>query len=137
MLTELLGLLDALVAIEPNGLLYPDLDTGVHTPGKINATAATIAGYSTQAITLMSSLPYLQDHEFQGGPSTHMVAYAYQDEGGFEDERIMYVESGKEYMSPSAVQLTSGENMYGLWRFYDTNQSKTTLVFHNCLKHTY
>ncbi|GAB7322535.1 hypothetical protein MBLNU13_g03458t2 [Cladosporium sp. NU13] len=121
-LTELLGLLDDLVAIEPNTLLYPQPDTGLHVPGTINATAASVAGYSTQAITLMSSLPYLQHSEFQIGPSTHMVTYANQDEGGFEEERIMYVESGEELMSSSAVQLTSGESIYGLWRIYDTDK---------------
>lgn len=136
-LTELLDLLDALVAIESESLLYPESDTGVHAPGTINATAARTAGYSTQAITLMSSLPYLQHRDFQVGPSTHMVSYAQQDEGGFEAERIMYVESGEEYMAPSAVQLTSGESIYGLWRIYDTNKSKTTSHCRNDTRHTY
>jgi hypothetical protein len=136
-LTELLGLLEDLVAIEPNALLYPQPDTGLHVPGTINATAASVAGYSTQAITLMSSLPYLQHGDFQVGPSTHMVAYADQDEGSFEEERIMYVESGEEFMSPSAVQLTSGESIYGLWRIYNTDKSKTTSHYRNCAKHKY
>ena len=136
-LTELLVLLDDLVAIEPNTLLYPQPDTGLHVPGAINATAASVAGYSTQAITLISSLPYLQDSDFQIGPSTHMVAYANQDEGGFEEERIMYVESGEELMHPSAVQLTSGESIYGLWRIYDTDKSKTTPRYRNRTNHTY
>ena len=130
-LTELLGLLDDLVAIEPNTLLFPQPDTGLHVPGTINATAASVAGYSTEPITLMSSLPYLRHSDFQVGPSTHMVAYANQDEGGFEEERIMYVESGEEFMAPSAVQLTSGESIYGLWRIYDTDKSKTTLQYRN------
>ena len=136
-LTELLGLLDTLVVVEPDSLLYPEPDTDVHAPGTINATAARMAGYSTKAVTLMSSLPYLQHHDFQIGPSTHMVAYAEQDEGGFEEERIMYVESGEELMPPSAVQLTSGESIYGLWRIYDTDQSKTTLYYRNGIKHAY
>lgn len=136
-LTELLGLLDDLVAIEPNTLLYPQPDTGLHVPGTINATAASVAGYSTQAITLMTSLPYLRHSEFQIGPSTHMVAYANQDEGGFEGERIMYVESGEEFMHPSAVQLTSGESIYGLWRIYDTEESKTNPHYRNRTSHKY
>lgn len=135
-LTKLLGLLDDLVAIEPNTVLYPEPDTDLHVPGIINATAASVAGYSTQAITLMSSLPYLQHSDFQMGPSTHMVAYANQDEGGFEEERTMYVESGEEFMSPSAVQLTSGESIYGLLRIYDTDESKTTSHYHNRTKYT-
>jgi len=94
-LTELLGLLDNLVAIEPGSLLYPQPDTGVHAPRTINTTAASIAGYSDQAITLMSLLPYLQDYEFQIGPSTHMVDYAYYNEGGFSEERIVYGEDGE------------------------------------------
>lgn len=125
-LTELLGLLDDPVAIEPNTLLYPQPDTGLHVPGNINATAASVAGYSTQAITLMPSLSYLRHSDVQVGPSTHMVAYASQDEGGFDKERTMYVESGEEFMHPSAIQLTSGERIYGLWRIYDTDKSKTT-----------
>lgn len=136
-LTELLGLLDDLVAIEPNTLLYPQPNTGLHVPGTINATAASVAGYSTQAITLMSSLPYLQHGDFQIGPSTHMVAYANEDEGGFEEERIMYVESGEELMHPSAVQLTSGESIYGLWRIYDTDKSKITSHYRGRTIHTY
>jgi len=136
-LTELLGLLDALVVVETESLLYPEPDTGLHAPGTINATAARMAGYSAQAITLFSSLPYLQHSYFEVGPSTHMVAYAEQDEGGFEEERIMYVASGEEYMAPSAVQLTSGESIYGLWRIYDTYQSKPTLCHRNGINHAY
>jgi hypothetical protein len=136
-LTELLDLLDDLVAIEPESLLYPEPDTGVHALGIINATAARMAGYSAQATTLISSLPYLQHSDFQVGPSTHMVAYANQDEGGFDGERIMYVESGEEYMSPSAVQLTSGESIYGLWRIYDTDRSKIISHYRNRSRHAY
>lgn len=136
-LTEFLGLLDALVVIETESLLYPEPDTGVHAPGTINATAARMAGYSAQATTLFSSLPYLQNSYFEVGPSTHMVAYAKQDEGRFEEERIMYVSSGEEYMAPSAVQLTSGESIYGLWRIYDTDQSEAPLYYRNGVKHAY
>jgi hypothetical protein len=136
-LTEFLDLLDALVVVETESLLYPEPDTGVHAPGTINATAARMAGYTAQAITLFSSLPYLQHSYFEVGPSTHMVAYAEQDEGGFEEERIMYVASGEEYMAPSAVQLTSGESIYGLWRIYDTDMSRITSHYHNGIKHTY
>jgi hypothetical protein len=129
-LTELLVLLDMLVAIEPRTLLYPQPDTGVHVPGTINTTAASIAGYSTQAITLMSSLPYLQDYDFQIGHSTHLVDYAYYTEDGFTDQRIVYGEDGEEFMHPSAVQLTSGESIYGLRRIYDVDKSKT--IYHHC-----
>lgn len=135
-LTELLGLLDALVAIEPDSLLYPQPDTGVHAPGTINTTAASIAGYSAQAITLMSSLPYLQDYEFQIGHSTHMVDYAYYTEDGFTEERIVYGEDGEEFTHPSAVRLTSGESIYGLWRIYDADESKTPSHYYNCTNYT-
>jgi hypothetical protein len=134
-LTELLGLLDLLAAIEPKSLLYPQPDTGKHAPGTINATAASIAGYSAQAITLMSLLPYLQDYDFQIGHSTHMVDYAYYTEDGFTEERIVYGEDGEEFMHPSAVQLTSGESIYGLRRIYDVDQSKSASHYchHTCM----
>jgi hypothetical protein len=124
-LTELLGLLDLLAAIEPKSLLYPQPDTGKHAPGTINATAASVAGYSAQAVTLLSSLPYLQNYEFQIGHSTHMVDYAYSTEDGFMEQRIVYGEDGEEFMHPSAVQVTSGESIYGLRRIYDVDQSKS------------
>jgi hypothetical protein len=125
-LTELLGLLDDLAAIEPGSLLYPQPDTGVHAPGTINTIAASIAGYSSQAIKPMCSLPYLQDPEFRVGPSTHMMSYAQLDEGGFDSERAMYIDGEEDVMPPSAVQITAGESIYGVWRIYDADKSKAT-----------
>jgi hypothetical protein len=124
--TELLGLLDALVAIDPATLLYPQADTGLHAPGIANTTAASIAGYSAQAIKLMCSLPYLQEYDFQVGHSTHMVDYTHLDEGNFEAGREMFVDGEEDLMPPSFVQITVGESIYGVWRIYDADKSKAT-----------
>lgn len=121
-LTELLGLLDTLVAIEPDAILYPP-DNGLHSLRVINVTAASAAGYSPQAIRLMHSLPYLYDGEFQLGHSTHFVNYAGMDEMDFTEERIMVYDEDN-IMPPSAVQLTRGESIYGLYRIYDTDRSE-------------
>lgn len=126
-LTELLNLLDALAAIDPNRISYPLPNTGLHPPGWINVTAASAADYSPQAIRLMHSLPYLYDGEFQLGHSTHFVDYSGMDEIGFTEERIMLYDDDN-MMPPSAVQLTRGESIYGLYSIYDTDKSKQ---FHN------
>ena len=134
---ELLGLLDELAALEPGSLLCPQPDTSVHAPGTIDIVAASIADYSAQAITLMCSLPYLQDHEFRVGHSTHMVSYAQLDESGFHEERVMYVDGEEDTMAPSALQITAGESIYGIWRIYDADKSKTTSHHCNASKRPY
>jgi hypothetical protein len=128
-LTELLGLLDTLEALNSSSLSYPSPDTGLHPPGSINTTAASVAGYSEEAIRLMYSIPYLHDGRFQAQPHTRMLDYTEMDEEAFMSERIMldYDENPKYVMPGSAVQITHGEtrSQYGVWRIYDTEKSES------------
>lgn len=128
-LSELLILLDALVAIEPGTVLWPEPNTGCHPPGTINTTAATAAGYNPEAVRLMHSLPYLEDWEFEIGHDTHLIAYDWRDEDGFREERVMLYDDDN-LMPASAVQITRGESLYGLYRIYDTQKSNTAPTLH-------
>lgn len=124
-LAELFTLLDALVAIEPGLVSLPLPDTGCHAPGAINTTAAIAAGYSAEAVKLMYSLPYLWDWEVEIGHDTHMIGYDGMNEDGFREERIMLYDDDN-LMSPSAVQITRGQSLYGVYHIYDTEKSEAS-----------
>lgn len=125
-LAELFTLLDALFTIEPGSVSLPLPNTGCHAPEAINTTAAIAAGYSADAVKLMYSLPYLWDWEFELRHDTHPIPYdRIMDEDGFREERIMLYEDDN-LMSPSAVQITRGQSLYGVYHIYDTEKSKAS-----------
>jgi hypothetical protein len=126
-LTELYSLLDTLAAVEPQlAPQFPPPDTGVHSPTAFNADAARAAGFSAEAITVLSALPYLNvgDHEMHTElqPSTYPISYLGSDlnEDDFSCRREMLED---DLMPPSAIQLTWEEGGCGLVYIYDTKTS--------------
>lgn len=63
--------------------------------------------------------------EIEIGHDTHMIGYDGMDEDGFREERIMLYDDDN-LMSPSAVQITRGQSLYGVYHIYDTEKSKTS-----------
>jgi hypothetical protein len=126
-LTELYTLLDTLAAISPNLVRLPSTSTGIHPPSIFNATAAHAAGFSSEAVTVLSALPYLDvsRHEIMLGlqPSTYPLSYlgADLDEVYFSTWREML--DNEEPMPPSAIQLTWEEGGHGMVYIYDTETS--------------
>ncbi|KAI7336593.1 hypothetical protein KC315_g2678 [Hortaea werneckii] len=118
-LTELYVLLDTLAAVPPNLLRLPPADTGTHPPDVFNAEVASAAGFSSEAVKVLSALPYLVG-SFQIAPSTATMDYCDQDadEGVFEVSREMMYDGN--LAPPSAIQLTASEGGYGCIYIYDT-----------------
>lgn len=83
-LTELYSLLNTLAAIEPRlAPQFPTSDSGFHSPTIFNAEAATVAGFSAEAITVLSALSCVDvgEHEMQTGlqPSTYSISHLGSD----------------------------------------------------------
>ncbi|RMY23370.1 hypothetical protein D0867_02085 [Hortaea werneckii] len=118
-LTELYVLLDTLAAIPPNLLRLPPADTGTHPPDLFNAEAAGGAGFSSEAVKVLSALPYLNDIVVIA-PSTVTMNYSGQnmDVSLFEDSREMMYDGN--LTPPSAIQLTGSEGGYGCIYVFDT-----------------
>jgi hypothetical protein len=128
-LTELYTLLDTLAAISPNLVRLPPTSIGIHPPSIFNATAAHAAGFSPEAVTVLSALPYLDvgRHEIMLGlqPSTYPLSYlgADLDEVYFSTWREML--DNEEPIPASAIQLTWEEGGHGMVYIYDTDTSKS------------
>ncbi|KAH9825668.1 hypothetical protein Tdes44962_MAKER00598, partial [Teratosphaeria destructans] len=113
-LTELYTLLDTLGAIEPDLVRLPP-----HSPDALNRTAALAAGYTPEAVDLMSQIPYLLDRDVELMPSTVPINHISPDadRGHFDDAREMFEE---EVMRPTAVRLTRSM-VYGTELIYDVS----------------
>jgi hypothetical protein len=128
-LTELYTLLDTLAAISPNLVRLPPTSTGVRPPSIFNASGARAAGFSSEAVTVLSALPYLDigRHEIMLGlqPSTYPLSYlgADLDEVYFSTWREML--ETEDLMPASAIQLTWEEGGHGMVYIYDTDTSKS------------
>ena len=122
-LTELYVLLDTLAAIPPNLLRLPPADTGTHPIDVFNAEAAKAAGFSSEAVKVLSTLPYLDDIVVIA-PSTTTMNYLGQDRDTslFEEDREMMYDDN--FAPPSVIQLTGSEGGYGCIYVYDT-ESRT------------
>ncbi|KAI6857862.1 hypothetical protein KC323_g7198 [Hortaea werneckii] len=117
-LTELYVLLDTLAAVPPNLLRLPPADTGTHPIDVFNAEAAKAAGFGSEAVKVLSALPYLDDIVVIA-PSTTTMNYLGQgrDTSLFEEDReLIYDES---LAPPSIIQLTASEGGYGCIYVYD------------------
>jgi hypothetical protein len=126
-LTQLYSLLNTLAAIEPRlSPRYPPTDTGIHPPEIFNEEAARAAGFSPEAVVVLSALPYLNvgEHEMHTElqPSTYPISYLGADlnKDDFLSRREML---GDDMMPPSAIQLTWEEGGCGIVYIYDTNTS--------------
>ncbi|KAI7361730.1 hypothetical protein KC354_g7842 [Hortaea werneckii] len=123
-LTELYVLLDTLAAVPHNLLRLPPADTGKHPPDVFNAEAASAAGFSSEAVGVLSALPYLDDIVVIA-PSTTTMNYLGKGRDtslSEEDRELVYDES---LAPPSVIQLTASEGGYGCIYVYDT-ESRTS-----------
>ena len=61
-MTELWELVDTLAIVKPGASLRrPPSDAGIHRAGSFDVDAALAAGFTPDAVTVMSALPYLHD----------------------------------------------------------------------------
>lgn len=126
-MTELWTLLDDLAAIEHGRLQLPPQDTGVHPASIFDSNAALAAGFNSEAVEVMSALPYLHTgcshiQAMELRASTFPISYLELDEGGFESIREIYEDEHERMIEPSAFRLT-GKNVYGWDYIYDTEIS--------------
>ena len=132
-ITELWELLEMLAVLKPvASLRRPPSDTGVHTAESFNADAALAAGFASEAVKVMSALPYLHDShpdmsqraiEICG--STFPLSYLDLDEEQFGDQREIFADPDN-LLSPSAFRLT-WQNVEGLEYIYDTENGMALL----------
>jgi len=128
-LTELWTLIDQLAVVKSDALRLPPSDSGIHSATSFHADAALAAGFTTEAVAVMSALPYLHDSEPGFGQrtieiegSTFPLSYLHYDENDFTYTREMF--SDENIMPPSAFRLT-WQDVNG-WEFiYDTDKSRS------------
>lgn len=121
-LTELWTLLDTLAAGPPNMIALPPTDTGTHPPSDFNADSARAGGFTEKAITVLTSLPYLQ-YSLEIQPSTCPRSFLGADLDGrdFEEKREV-IEGGP--IAGSAIVLTDSSAGIGCYYVYDTEKTK-------------
>jgi hypothetical protein len=128
-MTDLWELLDALAIVKPGAAMRrPPSDTGIHRANCFNANAALEAGFSPEAVTVMSALPYLHDSQPDMGQraveicgSTFPLSYLDFDEEQFGDQREIFADS-ENLILPSAFRLT-WQDVNGWEYIYDTEKS--------------
>ncbi|KAI0203377.1 hypothetical protein F4808DRAFT_418502 [Astrocystis sublimbata] len=109
-------------------IILPNPQTGTHSEHVFNAAAAREAGYTPDAVAVLSALPYLDtdvyDMSFELLPSTYPSTYLGDDadEGYFRDAREMLNEV---QMPPTAIRLTRSE-IYGTVFIYDVESKLAT-----------
>lgn len=135
-MTELWTLLDELAIIEPGALQLPPTDSGVHPASIFDADVALAAGYSPEAVAVMSALPYLHDSgqkaiEIEG--STFPLSFLHSDEYDFSYRREMF--SDDNLMPPSAFRLT-WQDVNGWEYIYDTEKRQYFLFPGACCSDT-
>jgi len=138
-LTELYTLFDDLAAIEPNILRLPPSDTSVHPASLFDADGATAAGFTPEAVLVISALPYLHDGDSSMGDdtiemlgSTYPLNYLGLNEGGFELARDLpndvCGDGDEKVILPSAFRLT-WQHAYGWEYIYDVEKRAFILRF--------
>ncbi|KAI7548042.1 hypothetical protein KC331_g4652 [Hortaea werneckii] len=116
-LTELYVLLDTLAAVPPNLLQLPPVG-GTHPVDVFNVEAANAAGFSSEAVKVLSALPYLDDIVLIAPSTTTMNYYGQgRDMSLFEDDRELVYD--ERLAPPSVIQLTASEGGYGCIYIYD------------------
>ncbi|RMX98020.1 hypothetical protein D0868_10331 [Hortaea werneckii] len=122
-LTELYVLLDTLAAVPPSLLRLPPAETGTHPVDVFNAEAAKAAGFSSEAVKVLSALPYLDDIVLIAPSTTTMNYYGQgRDTSLFEEDRELVYD--ERLAPPSVIQLTASEGGYGCIYIYDAETRK-------------
>jgi hypothetical protein len=85
-LTELYVLLDTLSAIPSASSDLPPPDTGVHPPSDFDADGALAAGFSPEAVRVLSMIPY-PAYEQEIEPRT--TAFSYLGMPGWDRQRAL------------------------------------------------
>lgn len=133
-MAELWELLEMLAVLKPGtSLRRPPSDTGVHLADSFNADAALAVGFTPEAVTVMSALPYLHDGHPDMGQraveicgSTFPLSHLDFDEEQFADQREIFADPDN-LILPSAFRLT-WQNVEGWEYIYDTESSITILL---------
>lgn len=128
-MTELWELLDLLAIVKPGASLQqPPSDTGVYHADRFNVDAAFAAGFTPEAVKVMSALPYLHDSEPDMGQpaveicgSTFPLSYLDFDEEQFADQREIFADPDNLILS-SSFRLT-WQDVNGWEYIYDTEKS--------------
>ena len=131
-LTELWTLLEQLAIVKTGAsLTLPPSDTGVYPASRFHADAALEAGFTAEAIFVMSALPYLHDSlpdlgqraiEIEG--STFPLSYLdLEKEDHFGDLRELFADP-ENVMPPSDIRLT-WHDVNGWEYIYNTEKSSS------------
>jgi len=137
--TELWELLDTLAIVEPGtSLRRPPSDTGMHRANSFNANAALAAGFTEEAVAIMSTLPYLHDSDPDMGQraveicgSTFPLSYLNFDEEQLANQREIFADP-ENLILPSAFRLT-WQDVNGREYIYDTEKSIVFFLFEHLL----
>lgn len=137
-MTELWELLDTLAIVKPGtSLRRPPSDTRIHRVDNFNTDAAVAAGFASEAVSVMSALPYLHDSHPDMGQraveicgSTFPLSYLDFDKEQFGDQREIFADP-ENLISPSAFRLT-WQDVNGWEYIYDTEKSIILFLF-ECL----
>jgi len=122
-LTELYTLLDDLAVVLPSVAILPPPQTGVHLPSDFDANAAKAAGFSDEAVEVLSSMPFL-DYPLELQPSSMAVPYWGMDQSTFEDTRELIPGDLDEGLAPpSIIKLTDSSASMGVQYMYDADTS--------------
>lgn len=134
-MTKLWELLDTLTVVKPGASLRrPPSDTGIHLAQSFNSDAALAAGFTPEAVTVISALPYLHDSYPDIGQraveicgSTFPLSYLDFDEEQFGDQRKMFADPDN-LISPAAFRLT-WQDVNGWEYIYDTVKGIILFLF--------
>jgi hypothetical protein len=131
-LTELHTLLDDLAVVLPSIAILPPPETGIHLPGDFDAQAAKSAGFSDEAVEVLSQMPFL-DYPLELQPSAIAVPYWGMDQSAFEAARELVLGDLDEGLAPpSIIKLTDSSALMGVRYMYDAETS--TLLYISLLR---
>jgi hypothetical protein len=123
-LGELYTLLDQLAAVPSSIAILPSPETGIHTASDFDADAAKAAGFSDEAVKVLSSMPYL-DYPLELQSNAKAVTYSGMDQSDFEDVRELIAGLDGELAPPSIIKLTDSSASMGVQYMYDAETSKS------------
>lgn len=134
-MAELWDLVDTLAIVKSGASLRrPPSDTGIHRAGSFDVDAALAAGFTLDAVTVMSALPYLHDSRPDMGQraveicgSTFSLSYLDFDEDQFAEQREIFADP-EVLILPSAFRLT-WQDVNGWEYIYDTEKSIILSLF--------
>jgi hypothetical protein len=124
-LEGLYTLLDQLAVVPPSIAILPPPETGIHTASDFDAKAAKAAGFSDEALKVLSSMPYL-DYPLELQPSAKAITYRGMNQSDFEDVRELIAGLDGELSPPSIIKLTDSSASVGVQYMYDAETSTSS-----------